>query len=61
LKENLYNLLSNLLTDEQLRKQLGNNVPLLEALCNRINRFVTNKDLKFVKPAEALLGTFVNL
>ena len=61
LKENIYNLISNLLTDENLRKKIGNNLKFLDILVYRLTRFDTSKDLKFIKSSEALLGVFVNI
>ena len=61
MKENVYNMLSNLFTDQSLRTKAGSHKLFLNALINRITKFEATKDLKFVKPAESLLGTFVNL
>ena len=61
LKENIYNLISNLLTDEALRRKIGTNMAFLEVLVYRLTRFDTSKDMKCIKSSEALLGVFVNI
>ena len=47
MKENVYNLLSNLLTDQTLRDKVGVNRLFVSSLINRYQKFETTKDLRF--------------
>ena len=61
LKSNLYNLLSNLMTDKEVRATLGSHHFLTDALVNRIQKIDFGKDERWVANVESLMGTFVNL
>ena len=61
LKANLYNLLSNLMTDKEVRATMGSSAFLVEALVNRVQKIDFGKNQRWVANAEALLGTYVNL
>lgn len=62
LRENCYNLVANLLTEESVRQAFAADkyTQILEAVVMRIARYDLEQNPKWIKPAEAALALLVN-